>query len=84
MTLGTLGAVTVHHAVGGTAEVLLAKHSREDRLQPLLTFTDDHGKKHAVELSAQDVVAVMGSLVRMFAATLPEIDTWWKELTGAG
>jgi hypothetical protein len=80
-TISTLGAVTVHHAVGGSAEVVLAKHRTENRMTPLLRYRERDGREHAVELSTADVTALMQSLVTMFAADQPQVTAWWRELT---
>jgi hypothetical protein len=76
-----MGAVTTHVAVGGDAEILLAKHRTENRMTPLLRYHTLGGSEHVVELSQADVVSVMESLVIMFKAEQPEIETWWRELT---
>jgi len=82
ITKTTLGAVTTHVAVGGSAEVVLAKHRTENRMTPLLRYREADGAEHVVEFSRADTVSVMRSLVRMFSATQPEISAWWETLTG--
>ena len=80
-SVSTLGVVTLHHAAGGTAEMVLAKHRTENRMTPLLRYRELDGREHVVELSTPDVVALMASLVRMFAAERPEIAEWYRQLT---
>ena len=83
-TKTTLGDVTTHCAVGGSAEILLARHRTENRKTPLLRYRTLSGSEHVVELSQADVVSVMRSLVILFRAEQPEIETWWRELTAHG
>src|SRR5262245_6160569 len=84
MIKGTLGTVaTTHTAVGGSAEIVLAKHRSDNRMTPLLRYHTLSGSEHIVELSQADVVSVMASLVRLFSAEQPEISEWWRELTAS-
>lgn len=83
MTLSTLGDVTTHVAVGGSADVVLMKHRAENRMTPVLRYRGITGTEYAVELATADVVSLMRSLVVMFSAELPEIGEWWQKLTAA-
>ena len=81
MERSTLGAVTTHVAVGGSAEILLAKHRTENRLTPLLHYRTLSGAEHVVELSTADVNSLMASLIRLHAAEAPEVAEWYRKLT---
>jgi hypothetical protein len=83
MIKSTLGDVTTHCAVGGSAEILLAKYRTQNRMTPLLRYRTLNGDEHVVELSTADVVSVMRSLVTLFSAEQPEISEWWEKLTGS-
>jgi hypothetical protein len=83
MIKSTLGdVVTTHTAVGGSAEIFLGKHRTENRMTPLLRYRTRSGAEHVVELSTEDVVSVMESLVILHSAEQPQITEWWKALTG--
>ena len=81
---GASRAITVHMAVGGSANVVVAKHPSENRLQPLLTFIDEHGNEVVIALSTPDVVNVMASLVTLFSAEQELISRWWEQLRASG
>jgi hypothetical protein len=83
MIKSTLGEVTTHCAVGGSAEILLAKHRTQNRMTPLLRYRTLSGAEHVVELSQADVVSVMRSLVVLFSGTPEDVTEWWRELTSS-
>jgi hypothetical protein len=66
-----------HVAVGGSTSVVLMKHRVENRMVPVLRYRGISG----VELSREDTVALMRSLVTYFSGTPEDISEWWRQLT---
>jgi hypothetical protein len=84
-TISTLGdAVTLHHAVGGKTQCVLAEHRSESRLTPLIRYYELDGSEHVLELSVADVNSIMASLIRMHEAERPEVAAWYRKLTQKG
>ena len=82
MTTTTLGQVTTLYARGGSAEVVLAKDPRHnDRMVPLLKFSNDRGREYVVQLSGLDVLSVMRSLETLLSAEQDQISTWFAALS---
>ena len=70
-------------AAGGDADVVLAKHRKENRMTPLLRFSGSTGIQYTIELSPRDVVALYESLKVMFDADQDRVTQWWRTLNGA-
>jgi hypothetical protein len=70
-------------AAGGDADVVLAKHRRENRMTPLLRLTGSTGIRYTVELSTSDVIALYECLPIMFDADQDRVTQWWRTLNGA-
>jgi hypothetical protein len=68
-------------AAAGDLACVLAKHRKENRLVPRLTFTGTTGVQYTVDVSTPDVVCLYGSLKVMFAADADQVSRWWQRVS---
>ena len=84
-TLSPLPAgLRIHNAVDGSADIVLGRDKRGDRMVPLFRYSTANGVEYAVAISEHDIVRVMNSLVVLFSGDESEVAAWWRELTGGG
>ena len=67
-TLSPLPAgLRIHNAVDGSADIVLGRDKRGDRMVPLFRYSTANGVEYAVAISEHDIVRVMNSLVVLFS-----------------